>query len=404
LTPTSSPGCWPPPPAQNRESSGRLRARLFSALVCTFLGMSWQLLTVHYNFDGNLTALFCTGTNLPIPPALEREHIYRFPHSTGYDGQAYHFMAHDPLYRTEVGHVLFPDAGHRYRRILLPAVAYAMALGRQDWIDESYFLCNLAFLFVGAWWLATILVRLGIHPGFAVLYLLVPATLISLDRLTVDLALTSLSLGFVVYANAESRWPLYVVLVLAALCRDTGFILAMAAAIPPLVSRRYRASLFWLSALLPAIVWYAFVRWRVGPGAPDAAWPLYGVWESIRHPMQYPFPPAMTAGVRVFDGLQTLGQLLGIGLALRRWKEAAVDPMRVAVVLWAILGICLPISTWSDFYSAARVFSPLLLFEFLRSIPEGSAIERLPLLMVSPRIWIQLLPQVGGVLRAIVAG
>jgi hypothetical protein len=191
------------------------------------------------------------------------------------------------------------------------------------------------------------------------------------------------------------------VLVLAALCRDTGFILAMALAAPPLMNRRYRTSLFWLSALLPAIAWYGFVRWRVGPGPGDAVLPLYGIWESIVHPIPYPFPAAVTLGVRFFDGLQTLGQIAGIALGLWRFKEAAVDPVRAAVVLWAILGLFLPVSTWSDFYSAARVLSPLLLFEFLRSLPKGRAIERLPLLLVSPRTWIQLLPQAGGIVRGL---
>jgi hypothetical protein len=195
-----------------------------------------------------------------------------------------------------------------------------------------------------------------------------------------------------------------VVLILAALCRDTGFILAMASAVPPLAHRRYRASLFWLSAVLPAIAWYGFVRWHIGPGPRDAIVPLAGIWESIRHPIPYPFPAAMTAGIRIFDGLQTLGQLAAIVLGLRRLKEAAVDPVRAAVVLWAILGMWLPVGTWSEFFATARVFSPLLLFEFLRSFPEHRPIERLPLLMVSPRIWIQLLPQMGGVLRGIFAG
>jgi hypothetical protein len=368
------------------------------------LGLSWQLLTVHYNYGGNLTALFCTGVNLSIPPALEREHIYRFPNSTGYDGQAYHFVAHDPLYRTEVGRELSHDAGHRYRRILLPAMAYALALGRQEWIDRSYFLCNLGFLFLGSWWLAAILVRLGIHPGFAVLYLFVPAAIISLDRLTVDLVLTSLALAFVVYTAPESRWKLYAVLVLAALCRDTGFVLAMAAAVPPLVSRRYRSSLFWLSALLPAIAWYGFVRWRVGPGASDAILPLVGVWKGVWYRLPYPFPAAVTAGVRIFDGLETLGLLTGIVLAMHKLRKAAADPVRTAVVLWAILGVWLPVGTWVEFFATARVFSPLLLLEFLRSFPERRPSDRLPLLMVLPRIWIQLLPQIGGVLRGLLAG
>ena len=374
-----------------------MRARLVPALVCTFLGLGWQLLTVDYNYGGNLTALFCTGINLRIPPALEREHIYRFPHSTGYDGQAYHFIAHDPWYRTEIGRALAMDAGLRYRRILLPALAYAMVLGRQDWIDRSYFLCNLAFLFLGAWWLATILARLGIHTGFALLYLLVPATLISLDRLTMDLALTSLALGFVVYTSWESRWRLYAVLALAPLCRETGVVLVIATVIPYVMARRYRQSLFWASALLPAIAWYAFVRWSFGPFFTAQTVPLLGALGSVFHPFPYQFSPVVTTALHVFDGVLLCGEWLAIVWGFRKLKEAAADPVRAAIVLWAIGGI--PISVWTEFYSSSRVLTPLLLFEFLGSFKERRAIGRLPLLMVSPRIWIQLLPQIGGILR-----
>src|SRR5580658_7483876 len=142
------------------------------ALLCVILGLGWQLLTVHFNYGGNFTALFCTGAGLPIPPQLASEHIYVFPRSGGYDGQYYHYVAHDPLYRTEIGRAL-PGPVIRYPRILLPGLAYLLALGQQHWIDASYIACNLTFLFLGAWWLAQLLMRMGLNPWFAVLYLLV---------------------------------------------------------------------------------------------------------------------------------------------------------------------------------------------------------------------------------------
>ena len=354
---------------------------------------------MHYNYGGNLTALFCHGVNLPIPPALEREHIYRFPNSDGYDGQAYHYVAHDPFARLGIGRLL-PDANWRYRRILVPVMAYLVALGRQDWVDRSYLACNLIFLFLGSWWLAGILSTFGIHPGFAVLYLLVPATVISLDRFTVDLALTSLSLGFAVYTSSRSRWKLYAVLALAPLCRETGLVLVLATAVPDLMARRYRQSLFWASTLLPTIAWYGLVRWSFGPFTQTV--PLLSALGGPLHPFPYQFPAAVTAALHLFDGVLLFGEWVAIALGFRKRKEAAVDPVRAAIVLWAMGGI--PISVWTEFYSSSRVLSSLLMFEFLRSFPERRRIYRLPLLMVSPRIWIQLLPQIGGVLRGILAG
>jgi hypothetical protein len=39
-------------------------------LLCAALGLSWQLLTVHFNYGGNLTALFCHGSRRSRLPLL----------------------------------------------------------------------------------------------------------------------------------------------------------------------------------------------------------------------------------------------------------------------------------------------------------------------------------------------
>src|ERR1035438_9075984 len=64
--------------------------------------------------------------------------------------------------------------------------------------------------------------RGGWHPLSAVLYVVVPASIISLDRMLVDLPLTSLALGFAVYLDPESPWKLYVILAAIAAERDSG--------------------------------------------------------------------------------------------------------------------------------------------------------------------------------------
>ena len=121
------------------------RAPLAAALLCSALGLSWQLLTVHFNYGGNLTALFCHGSQYPVPPGLAFEHIYVFPDSGGYDGQSYHYMAHDPFDRSDIGRAV-PDPSRRYPRILLPGIAHLLALGRPEWVDVSFLLSNLLFL------------------------------------------------------------------------------------------------------------------------------------------------------------------------------------------------------------------------------------------------------------------
>ena len=51
------------------------RGPVAAALPCSALGLSWRLLTLHFNYSGNLTALFCRGSQFPLPSSLAAEHI-----------------------------------------------------------------------------------------------------------------------------------------------------------------------------------------------------------------------------------------------------------------------------------------------------------------------------------------
>ncbi len=241
------------------------RSPLAAALLCCALGAGFQWLTVHANYGGNPTALFLHGSRVPLPQALAFEHIYVFANSGGYDGQSYHYIAHDPLRRTEIGRAV-PDPSLRYPRILVPGIAHILALGRPQWVDAAFFACNLGFLALGAYWLAILLDRAGIHPLFAALYVVLPVAIVSLDRMLVDLALTSLALGFAVYLSPERPRNLYVILAAAALCRDAGFLLFAAYALHLATLRRYRQIALFTTALLPALAWILWVCTQLPAG------------------------------------------------------------------------------------------------------------------------------------------
>ena len=65
----------------------------------------------------------------------------------------YHYAAHDPLIRTDIWRYM-DDSRVRYRRILLPATAFVLALGQPSRIDTAYIVANSLFLILGAWWLS----------------------------------------------------------------------------------------------------------------------------------------------------------------------------------------------------------------------------------------------------------
>src|SRR2546422_8551934 len=117
------------------QAKRKPRVSLAWALLAVALLTLWQFLTVHYNRHDNWTALFCTGAKAQVPPQLAPA-TYRFANSVGYDGQMYRYVAHDPLAR--LGLKEYIDAPRlRYRRILIPALAFALAAGRQELVDKS---------------------------------------------------------------------------------------------------------------------------------------------------------------------------------------------------------------------------------------------------------------------------
>src|ERR1044071_2273539 len=109
-----------------------MRSSLLVAVLCALAVFGWQALVVHYVYAGERTSLYCTGQRFAQPPLGER--IWTFPNSYGYDGQWYHYIAHDPWF--ERGFAGFLDAPRiRYRRILLPGLANLLAGGRDRYID-----------------------------------------------------------------------------------------------------------------------------------------------------------------------------------------------------------------------------------------------------------------------------
>jgi hypothetical protein len=350
------------------------------------------LLTVHFNYGGNFTALFCHGSEFHLPASLAWEHIYVFPHTGGYDGQAYHLVAHDPLCRMDVC-ASVPDRSLRYPRILLPGMAYLAALGRQEWIDRAYAACNLLFLFLGAYWLAKLCGR----PWLGAMYVLAPASVISLDRMVVDMAVTSLCLGFAVYVKSESPWKLYAVLAAAALCRDVGFVLSAAYVLVMLGQRRQARAALFATAVLPAAAWILWVRTHVPGGAqasPMDLVPIWGLIYAVLHPRTYAYAAFW---IRAFEVVQLAGMVLALGIGLRQARSVFRDPVRAACFLWGCLGLMMYTGFWDDPFGGSRVYCGLLLFEFL----SGDRWSRWPLAMATPRVWLQMAPQVWGVVRGL---
>ena len=393
------------------QTRGKPAVALAWALLAVALLISWQFLTIHYNRQGNWTALFCTGGTAQTPPQLAGA-TFRFANSAGYDGQLYRYVAHDPLGR--LGFKEYIDGpAIRYRRILIPALAFALAGGRQESIDQSYIAVVALFVLAGSYWLSRWAASQGLDPAWGLTFLLAPATLISMDRMTVDVALAALTIGLAWYATIRSTAGLYCVLVLACLARETGALLLAATCACEMWSGRFARALVYATACFPMLLWYLFVSTLqvagTGAGVPRWLAPKFGwgIFGRILDPLQYPLPTALETLTRWLDVIALLGIVCAIAAAIILLSVRSPDPLIITAALFAVAAIFLTrLRYWNDCFGYSRVFTPLLLATVLSAVKYRDENRRwwwmvFPVVLVDLRIGLQLGPQALGILQGI---
>lgn len=377
--------------------------RRFPPWICSASGvvvvLLWQLATVRANFNSNWTALFCTGALQLHPPLVASEHIYLFANSTGYDGQFYHYIAHDPALRSDLKSYV-DDPRLRYRRILVPLLAYLLAAGISDRIDMAYELIFLLSIAMGVYWSSRFAKQSGLAPAWGLLFLSMPAIPISMDRLVVDVGLAALTAGFLAYSQSPS-WRLFVVLAAAPLARETGLLLVLAYCVALAWRREFRNAAIFSLAMVPTVAWFSYVQARTtGYAYGGSPIPLWGVVQVVLHPTQYPLGTPLPEAVRTADYLALAGVLLGFGLASFWYTRAPSDPIRIGAVLFSAMGFLLQSTGhWENVYAYGRVYTPQLLCLSAIAARCRKPSLLLPIAMILPRLAIQLTPQVLGVLR-----
>ncbi len=406
-------------------------ASLACAALALLLALAWQFLVVRFNYGGNWTGLFCIGDRFPAPPSRAPQGLYRFSRSLGYDGQFYLLVAHDPLLRADLQQYV-DNPPLRWRRILVPGLAYVAAGARPQFIPAAYVGVVLAAVFGGAWWLSRFLGRAGCNAFWGLGFLLVPSVAVSLDRMTVDGALAALSVAFALYAcEGEDRrgplstagagdsacrypWKIYPVLLLAPLARETGLSLVLAFCLLSLACGKRKQAALGAAMGLPWLAWALFVRVRLWPdGTPwIGTLPLAGLLRRTFHPVQFQITGAWTAVAAALDYAALLGVWFALFIAGRfAWQlgrgaagqrsplvragrsgeGAGPALLRVATVVFAagVAFVGKP-DVWADAYAFARTMSPLLVWPALLGLATRSCWRLGPLALTIPRIAFQV--------------
>lgn len=355
------------------------------ALIAVLAVFGWTAARVHFTNGGNWTALFSTGVDFPVPPDLAAG-TYQVP-GTGYDGQFYRLLAHDPfLRRNYARYVDLPQL--RFRRALVPFAAWLLAFGQERWVDAAYIAVEMIFLALGVYWCGRWMARRGRSPAWGLLFVALPATLASFDRMLVDEALATLFAGFLLCSD-EKRWTrVWLLAALAALTRETGMILAAALVIDRGLHLDWRGAARFAASLIPAAAWYGYLFTGLPPDrAPvELGIPIWGMVQRLFLLRAYP-DPAMQLLLRVTDFLALVGLAASIVLAIIWLRRCKPGPVSISVGLFVALALVLasPVYLYDPF-GYGRPASPLLLWVMLEAVERGAWIALAAPLAISPNV------------------
>ena len=365
----------------SRPSAGNGACALV-AILSLLIVFGWTAARILYVFGGNWTALFCTGEMFRVPPELDAG-TARIE-GTGYDGQFYRYLAHDPF--LQKGYSLYVDAPQmRFRRLLVPLAAWLFGFGQRNWIDQAYIAVEMLCLALGVYWCARLLVRRGRSPVWGLLLVLVPATLASFDRMLVDGPLTALFAGFLLYSE-EQRWNrVWVLAMLAALTRETGLLIGAALVTDRLLHRDWRRVAWFALTGVPAAAWFLYLATHLPPDRPVSmlALPVWGILRRLLLFRTYPDPNVQLL-LRVTDFLAVLGLAVSIVLAVRWLMVQRFGPVTICAGFFAVLASVIGApSHMIEAFGFARPISPLLLWIMIEAVSRKRWIALAPPLMVS---------------------
>lgn len=378
------------------------RAAVLAATVAGLVAAAWLTINIAGAYDGICSGLFYTGAESTLPSELEA-HTRRVDDPTGYDAQFYHLLAHDPLMRRGFAEHI-DNLSLRWRRIGVPALAWLLAAGHDDYIDYMYVAIQLAFVLLGTYWLARYAELQGRHAAWGLAFLLVPAVLVSLDRMTIDLPLAALCVAFALYAASPNRAALYAVLVVAPLVRETGIILTAGWFVHAALRRERRAMVLSAATAAPAIAWWGYVRSQTWADGTDwfASYPLSGIVERTLVGSGTPPFSAWLQTAATLEEVANAGMWLAFALAgYLAWKRSQ-GYLELTAILFALFASMLGrLDIWTSAYAAGRTMSPLLLLLALLVLRGRSWVFAAPLLLMLPRIALQYQAQLKTALQGL---
>jgi hypothetical protein len=311
---------------------------------------------------GSFDALLGVGPQGPSRALIEAEiEDLALTHDVGHDGQQFYVIARHPFDPQAVGDAVEPVA-YRYRRILFPLIGTIFAPDGGRPLIAVFLIQSLVGVALGAWALS----RLPRAPSWLpVTIALTPGVVAAVGRSLSDALAAGLGLVAVTLAT-ERRWTtMILVLVAAALTRETLLLVAAGLVFTPGMPWRIRIATLAIPGLAFA-TWSTWVSWAAGSP------PTKGGFEQFALPMVGWMSPHV-GPIDLALGLAAIGLL-----AAAAWRARRELP-HVAVIcgLGALLLVCLSDRVtfcWINSMRPVAPMMPLAVWVLFRE-PEGQAVR-----------------------------
>ena len=353
-----------------------MHTKLSSASTFLFLLVltaGYQFLYCHLLPDGDLTSLFFSGALRTHPPELERSG-YRYQNSTGYDGQMYRTLAHDPLSRKGYWKYL-DDPRLRARRILIPAMAGLLGGSSISAVDFWYVAVTDILMALGGLWFVRLAERCCSRLAAVILYSLIPAIIASTDRMVLDGPAVAGFLAVWLFLRERRMTLLFAVLALLPLIRETGLLITVGAGIVFFRSREYRRLALAAMTTIPALLWWSFVAAHTPASGAGSLLSVPLVPQIVRlfTPVSRPVPQLVNTLLQAVDVVADTCLLLAFALLAHTiWRELRhgrlADDTLLIIPVAVLAAFASGPEILKDPYAFLRVDSALIAWAALRML------------------------------------
>jgi hypothetical protein len=203
----------------------------------------------------------------------------------GFDGQFFYYLAYDPfLTRPQTAKAL-DSPFLRAKRILYPLVARLIVIKKQ-WIPLGMFLTQILSLLSIVVLSALLLKEADLSPFWAFCISVSFPLLVSVETLTSETLATAFFF-LTIWGYRNSRKTItWIGICLGILTKEPGLAILAAIVGSQILNRRWKDALFYGTAIIPFVLWYAFLRFQLGSWEEPAStsrnftWPFVGVWHA----------------------------------------------------------------------------------------------------------------------------